>query len=40
MGVRIFLNLLHDLTGAILSAVGDVPIDNEAHMVTSKDLPA
>ena len=34
-GVRIFLNLFQDLTGAILSVVGDVSVDNEAPVVTS-----
>ena len=34
-GVRIFLNLFQDLTGAILSVVGDVSIDSEAPVVTS-----
>lgn len=42
MGVT-FPGLFQDLTGAILSVVGDVPVNNEAPTVTSsisQDLPA
>ena len=34
-GVRIFLNLFQDLTGAILSVVANVSVDSEALVVTS-----
>jgi hypothetical protein len=34
-GARNFLNLFQDLSGAILLVVGDMPIDNEARVVTS-----
>lgn len=34
-GVRIFINLLQELTGTILSVVGNVPVDSEAHVMTS-----
>jgi len=33
-GARIFLDLFHDLTGTILSVVGNVPADSEAPVVT------
>ncbi|KAF8760449.1 hypothetical protein HU200_010160 [Digitaria exilis] len=34
-GARIFLDLFQDLTGAILSVVGNVPVGSEAPVVTS-----
>ena len=34
-GVRIFLDLFQDLTAIVLLVVGDVPVDSEAHVVTS-----
>jgi hypothetical protein len=34
-GARIFLNLFQDLTGAIFSTVGDMPVDSETHVVSS-----
>ena len=34
-GARIFLDLFQDLTGTILSVIGDVPVDSEAPVVTS-----
>lgn len=37
-GACIFLDLFQDLTGAILSAVGDVPVDSEAQVVISSIL--
>jgi hypothetical protein len=33
--VRIFLNLFLGFNGAMLSVVGDVPVDNEVSVVTS-----
>jgi hypothetical protein len=35
MGVCIYLDLFQDLTGAMLSVVGDVPVNSEAPVVTS-----
>jgi hypothetical protein len=35
LGVCIYLDLFQDLTGAMLSVVGDVPVNNEAPVVTS-----
>ena len=37
-GARIFLDLFQDLTGTILSVIGDVPVDSEAPVVTSSIL--
>lgn len=34
MGARIFLDLFQDLSGAILSVVGDVSVDSEVSVVT------
>ena len=35
MGVCIYLDLFQDLSGAMLSVVGDVPVNSEAPVVTS-----
>jgi hypothetical protein len=35
MGVRIFLDLFHELTMLRFSVVGDVPIDSEVIVMTS-----
>ena len=35
MGARIYLDLFQDLTGDVLSVVGDVPVNSETPVVTS-----